>query len=427
MPVRNEEWMGLNNFVWFFGTVEDIHDPLNIGRVRVRCHGWHSDDPSDLNAKDLPWAQVMMPATSASTSGIGISPTGLVVGSQVVGFFLDGNRAQMPMILGSFHGIPSEASRFLYPTEDQVGYPDTPKLAYDRWTNDSITETKKDNRVEDIPTASRYKVSVSHDKPEPDYSQVSWNEPDQRGGESQYPYNNVTQTRSGHAFEVDDTPGGERIHQYHTKGSFYEIQPDGSRITKIVGNDYEITVNDKNVLIQGACNVTVANDCRLYFVSDLIQEVRGDYHLTVWGDTITKVMGNESKEILGSVSHQINGNESRRITGNQDITVIQNSTNIVNGNYKLSVSKDSNFVTLKSMKQIATDIAIATGNTLKVKSAGDATFTYNSNHNITYNSNYNVNYNGDTLTRRKPNGTDKTCSTDTPRISINDCSSVPSL
>ena len=38
------EFMGTNGLVWFIGNVEDIHDPLQIGRVRVRYHGLHSED-----------------------------------------------------------------------------------------------------------------------------------------------------------------------------------------------------------------------------------------------------------------------------------------------------------------------------------------------------------------------------------------------
>ncbi len=86
MPVRDEEWMGTNGFVWFVGIVEDRNDPLKIGRVRVRCFGWHTRDTSILPTESLPWAQVLIPVTSASISGVGTSPTGLVEGSWVIGY-----------------------------------------------------------------------------------------------------------------------------------------------------------------------------------------------------------------------------------------------------------------------------------------------------------------------------------------------------
>lgn len=282
MPVRNEEWMGVNGFTWFFGVIEDINDPLNVGRVKVRCFGWHTEDKAVLQTKDLPWAQIMMPTTSASHLGIGRSPTGLLNGSHVVGFFMDGTRAQMPMIIGSFHGVPE--------------IPDTPNLAYDAWESDKISIDKKNLRVENIPKARRYD--------EDDTS--TWSEPLQRGNtESLYPSNHVTQTESGHAFEVDDTPNAERIHQYHKSGTFYEIQPDGSRSTKIVSSDYEIVVNDKNVYIQGDCNITVKGNARLFVTGDLIEEIGGDYHLTVHGRSYTKTGETGYSEIDSTIKNDI--------------------------------------------------------------------------------------------------------------------------
>ena len=72
----------------YYGIVEDRQDPLEIGRVRVRVHGIHTDKKSDISTPDLPWAQVILPTTSAGFSGFG-APHGLVEGSTVVLFFKD--------------------------------------------------------------------------------------------------------------------------------------------------------------------------------------------------------------------------------------------------------------------------------------------------------------------------------------------------
>ena len=94
----DKEYLGLNGFVWFFGVVEDILDPLKVGRVKVRCYDWHTSNKGELPTNQLPWAQVMMPANNAAISGIGTSPNGLKQGSWVVGFFLDGEQAQLSLI-----------------------------------------------------------------------------------------------------------------------------------------------------------------------------------------------------------------------------------------------------------------------------------------------------------------------------------------
>lgn len=102
------DYISKNQFIWWQGVVEDVHDPMRVGRVRVRIIGWHNPDKAFLPTEDLPWALPIMPVTSASTTGIGISSTGLVPGSVVIGFFRDGSLAQQPVIFGSIQGIPTE-------------------------------------------------------------------------------------------------------------------------------------------------------------------------------------------------------------------------------------------------------------------------------------------------------------------------------
>ena len=103
-----QNFLGLDGFVWFYGVVEDRNDPYFIGRVRVRCFGHHTGDKTALPTSDLPWAQVMLPVTSAGISGIGQTPLGLVEGSHVFGFFRDGEARQEPVVMGSLPGYPME-------------------------------------------------------------------------------------------------------------------------------------------------------------------------------------------------------------------------------------------------------------------------------------------------------------------------------
>ena len=59
-----------------------------------------------LPTKDLPWAHPMNSITSATVSGIGQTPLGVVEGTWVVGFFTDGHTAQQPIIMGTLPGVP---------------------------------------------------------------------------------------------------------------------------------------------------------------------------------------------------------------------------------------------------------------------------------------------------------------------------------
>lgn len=100
--------MGQDGLKWWVGVVEDrgtgqfsgVKDELKLGRIKVRIKGKHTDDKGKLPTKDLPWCYVLMPTTSAGISGVGSSPSGLVEQSKVVGFFMDGDGGQVPVVFG---------------------------------------------------------------------------------------------------------------------------------------------------------------------------------------------------------------------------------------------------------------------------------------------------------------------------------------
>ena len=73
--------MGKDGFTWFVGVVEDRADPKKLGRLKVRCLGYHAKELNKLPTADLPWAHVMNPITSATVSGVGNTPLGAVEGT----------------------------------------------------------------------------------------------------------------------------------------------------------------------------------------------------------------------------------------------------------------------------------------------------------------------------------------------------------
>lgn len=95
-------FMGPNGFVWFFGVVEDIaNDGLQVGRLKVRCFGYHTDDQEQLPTDLLPWAIHLKPVTNGSD----FSPTGIELGAIVFGFFLDGTIGQYPIVVGAIDSV----------------------------------------------------------------------------------------------------------------------------------------------------------------------------------------------------------------------------------------------------------------------------------------------------------------------------------
>jgi len=133
---------------------------------------------------------------------------------------------------------------------------------------------------------------------------------------SQYPYNKVDQSQSGHIKEVDDTPGAERLMEMHKSGTFYEILPDGTKIAKIFGDDFYIVLVDHTLVVGGNLNITVQGDANFLVKGNMKTKVGGDYELQVHGNMTTRVQGSELHYTKGSVDNQSNSNISMRSQGN---------------------------------------------------------------------------------------------------------------
>jgi hypothetical protein len=115
-----------------------------------------------------------------------------------------------------------------------------------------------------------------------------WTEPESEANidetQPQYPYNHVIATDSGHSFEMDDTPGRERIRIQHRSGTFNEIHSDGTEVHKILGDGYEIVAKDKNVLIKGVCNITINGDAIVNIKGNKYEKIEGDYEQEIEGN-----------------------------------------------------------------------------------------------------------------------------------------------
>ena len=269
-------FMGRDGFQWFVGVVEDRQDPKKLGRVRVRCLGYHTENHGDLPTSDLPWAHPLNPITSATVSGVGQTPLGVVEGTWVVGFFQDGAEAQQPIIFGTLPGVPKnlpvkDAGKGFqdrlngnYPKYKDE--PDTNRLAVNDTNNPHPTLTlRKADRALAVGTAQIDGVTEGVAQTASDLdTEISgvWNEP-VTDYASTYPHNHVMETEGGHLREYDDTVNAKRIHERHASGTAYEILNDGTRITRVVSNNYQITAEDDFVHIKGTGRQTFDKGLRV--------------------------------------------------------------------------------------------------------------------------------------------------------------------
>jgi hypothetical protein len=498
---------------WWTGVVEDRDDPEKLGRCRVRIFGYHTSDIRELPTKDLPWAIPIQPITSAATSGVGATPVGVVTGTWVVGWFLDGEEAQRPIIMGTLAGKPNtnnetkekqaqaktttnvlkdennnivydelgntisnntvqlDVAETLLPLKSQdltkltkaigdtlsagdytkvgdngelgkyqlslstlvdLGYLQRPPggiITSDiantdsYWTNKGGIKSKndflasttvqetamfdytKDNydtlvRLGKVKETDNYQVvggllasahvmgAKNSDKldkktyngtkardffvvgnsilggdsteflrtyeeagsylpetstlnneelakikgfqdpnkkyPKFEYAGLSdvnklavgdrshlsfqvkennkiekiqlartsqtWDEPDPAFGGS-YPYNQVIETEAGHVIEIDSTPNAERIQVFHKKGTYIEIDVNGSMVRKTVGENYEIMDRNNFVYVKGAQCLTVEGKTSILVKDNAVIEVEGDLSVTGRGDTLVQSAG----------------------------------------------------------------------------------------------------------------------------------------
>jgi uncharacterized protein YcbK (DUF882 family) len=501
------------NLNWWTGVVEDRDDPEKLGRCRVRIFGYHTSDTRELPTKDLPWAIPIQPITSAATSGVGATPVGVVTGTWVVGWFLDGEEAQRPIIMGTLAGKPStnaetkakqtqestntntlkdsrnnivydiqgnaintdtvqlDVTETLIPLKSQdltkltkalgdtlsagvytkvgnsgelgkyqlslstlidLGYLQRPPggiITSDiadtnsNWTNKGGIKSKSDFlastgvqetamfdytksnydtlvRLGKVKETDNYQVvggllasahvmgAKNSDKldkktnagtkardffivgnsilggdsteflrtyeeagnylpntstlnnedltkvkgfedpnkkyPKFEYAGLSdvnklavgdrshlsfqvkennkieniqlaktsqtWDEPEPAFG-GNYPYNQVIETEAGHVIEIDNTPNAERIQVFHKKGTYIEIDVNGSMVRKTVGENYEIMDRNNFVYVKGAHCLTVEGKTSILVKDNAVIEVEGDLSVTGHGDTLVQSAG----------------------------------------------------------------------------------------------------------------------------------------
>ena len=100
-------FVGRDGLLWWVGQVapekaqgEQINGGGWGNRVKVRIMGYHPQSLEELPDEDLPWAQILLPSTAGSGKGGRATSVKLSPGDNVMGFFMDGEDAQLPVIFG---------------------------------------------------------------------------------------------------------------------------------------------------------------------------------------------------------------------------------------------------------------------------------------------------------------------------------------
>ena len=177
-----------------------------------------------------------------------------------------------------------------------------------------------------------------------------------------YPYNNTEQSESGHIFEIDDTPGAERIHQQHRSGTFQEIHPDGSKVEKVMADNFHITQQNEYKLNLGNYEVTIKKNKG--------ERVEGDVFVHINGERSLKIDSNSHVEILGNDTYTTKGNREQTTVGNKDETVKGNRTEVVDKDHKETITGNQSETIKKSKTESVTGSRSETVGTTHSESAG---------------------------------------------------------
>ena len=177
------DFLGKDGFIWWVGEVEDTKDPQFIGRVKCRVLGFYTGPEAgfrkDLKTEDLPWATVLQPTDQAGIEGVGKSSHQLRPGAIVMGFFLDGEEAQFPIVMGVLRistnpntKLNGKNSTFLFtdapnredinPINKEIGANSTD---IDKTQTDGINNTVKTPGEPATPTSSKSPSNAAQQAP----------------------------------------------------------------------------------------------------------------------------------------------------------------------------------------------------------------------------------------------------------------------
>lgn len=290
------------NYIFYRAIVEDNNDPEMLNRCKIRIINLHTGDKKKLPKDALPWAELMFPTTRGSQS--------IPLPGQWVWCFLDQDREDRPVIIGTITtigaGKPDLESGFsdptgTYPKEIDRDVPSTHRFSrvqeLDKTPNKSINDTLSETAVNYGSGGDSFSMNLK--------------QPPSTNEKSKYPSVNVQETAGGHIYETDDTPGNMRIRQFHTKGTYWEMNDEGTYVFNSVKN-HETYVDSNMILkVKGTRDTHITGDVKELFDANETRYISGNQTRTL--------VGNEKNTVKGKIDSNVTGKQTENIKGGLDI------------------------------------------------------------------------------------------------------------
>lgn len=245
-----------------------------------------------------------------------------------------------------------------YPLKNMMDEPDTNRLA-----RGVIKET-----------AIEFKDAVRTKQVRMANTDQTWEQPIAPYG-GKYPYSKVYETESGHLQIFDDTPTHENTSLYHKKGTFIDVDANGTQVNKIVGDGYTIIDRNGSIYIAGAAKLTVGNSINIL--------VQGMADIQVQGATTINVNNNVDIGIAGDLNLSVGGDYNVKVAGDYNVS----ADGLVNLTSEQSI-------TLQAAEKISTisggDTLTYAGGSQHIKASGDVSSEAGGVQNIKAGGNVNV-------------------------------------
>ena len=248
-----------------------------------------------------------------------------------------------------------------FPTNQYASRTETNKLATGD-VNGTVTFQKTEDRI----LGCKLPNNESFDQPLNPYN-------------ARYPFNRVIETESGHIIEMDDTPGSERLHVYHTNGTFIELDQSGSVVQRTTGSQYRFVDKNDHLSIVGEGRVSVGGSLKVYCSGNVDLEVEGDTNLRCFNDVTLEASGklnlSATEEInLNSANINIESSSftNMKTEGNTFISAKDSIHNKSNSSMFLHTLKDMhinadenfNLLAANDMSLIATNKMISSADSI---------------------------------------------------------------
>lgn len=259
-----------------FGVVEDVQDPEQLNRVRIRLphHGSKTDTPTNM----LPWSKILSP-------GMGVGPQQGTTGGQA-GLSVNNGATVMALVNHDNHedmtilgAVPTNATG-----KNIIG---ASAAGQSSMALGGLSGGSTGGKFEAATDASKEILN----KAPPSFPQTK----------GKYPDTHVNVSKSGIRSVLHDVPGEAYQATVHPTGTFNEIQADGNYVTYTTKDRKEAVDGEYTLGAQKNMAITTYQDLQIR-VKETFKIYAKNFEIVIDENMDTKVDGEQKNTVKGNIT-----------------------------------------------------------------------------------------------------------------------------